>query len=157
DSIFAPLCAPCPPVDAPENYVLFRALGNVQLNGVYGASTLLTGSTNSTNIGQAAELYGAGLDSPFGGLVLPRVEFDSSLRALNKAMYYQLSYRKGSSGSFTVLAGQIDRKYNHFVGTDLVTSVYNLGPKVVGAVTNLFEIPPALPPEGDWVFPNPPV
>jgi hypothetical protein len=155
-SPFAPLCAPCGPVDAPENYVLFRALGNVQLNGIYGASTTLSGSTNATNIGQAADLYGAGLDSPFGGVVLPRLEFDSSLRALNKAMYYQISYRKGTSGSFTVLPGQIDRKYNHYVGMELVTSPYNLGPKTVGAVTNLFEIPPALPPEGEWAFPDPP-
>ena len=38
-----------------------------------------------------------------------------------------------------------------------MTSVYNLGPKVVNGVPNLFEIPPALPPQGDWAFPNPPV
>jgi hypothetical protein len=155
-SAFAPLCAPCPPIDAPENYVLFRALGNVQLNGIYGASPVLSGVTNASNIGEAANLYGAGLDSPFGGTVLPRVEFDSSLRALNKAVYYQISYRPGTSGGFIPLPGSIDRKYNHFVGTDLVTSVYNLGPKVVNGVANLFEIPPALPPQGDWAFPNPP-
>jgi len=156
-NIFAPLCTPCAPIDAPENYVLFRALGNVQLNGIYGASPVLSGVTTPANAGQAANLYGAGYDSPFGGNVLPRVEFDSSLRALNKAMYYQISYRQGTSGTFAPLVGSIDRKYNHFVGSDLVTSVYNLGPKVVGAVPNLFEIPPALPPEGDWAFPNPPV
>ena len=156
-SFFAPLCAPCPPIDAPENYVLFRALGNVQLNGIYGASPVLSGVTTPGNIGEVANLYGTGLDSPFGGTVLPRVEFDSSLRALNKAVYYQISYRQGTSGSFTPLPGSIDRKYNHFVGPDLVTSVYNLGPKVVNGVANLFEIPPALPPQGDWAFPNPPV
>ena len=105
----------------------------------------------------AENLYYPGLDSPFGGNVLPRVEFDSSLRALNKAMYYQISFRKGTSGAFSPLVGSIDRKYNHFVGPDLVTSVYNLGPKVVNGVPNLFEIPPALPIEGDWAFPNPPV
>ncbi len=156
-SVLAPLCPPCPPIDAPENYVLVRALGNVQLNGIYGGSPVLSGVTTPANIGQAANLYGAGDDSPFGGNVLPRVEFDSSLRALNKATYYQVSFRQGTSGSFTPLVGEINRKYNHFVGTDLVTSVYNLGPKVVGSVPNLFEIPPALPPEGDWAFPNPPV
>ncbi len=156
-SIFAPLCTPCPPIDAPENYVLVRALGNVQLNGIYGASPVLSGSTNVANEGLAANLYGAGLDSPFGGNVLPRIEFDSTLRAQNKAVYYQMSFRKGTSGSFAPLIGSIDRKYNHFVGTDLVTSVYNLGPKVVNGVPNLFEIPPALPPEGDWAYPNPPV
>ena len=156
-SALAPLCPPCPPIDAPENYVLFRALGNVQLNGIYGGSPLLSGLTTPANVGQASNLYGAGYDSPFGGNVLPRVEFDSSLRALNKAMYYQVSFRQGTSGAFTPLTGEINRKYNHFVGSDLVTSVYNLGPKVVNGVPNLFEIPPALPPEGDWAFPDPPV
>jgi hypothetical protein len=79
------------------------------------------------------------------------------LRAQNKAKYYQISYRKGTSGSFSPLVGDISRKFNHFVGTDLVTSVYNLGPQTVNGVPNLFEIPPALPPQGDWAFPNPPV
>jgi hypothetical protein len=159
NSIFAPLGVPCPPVDAPENYVLVRALGNVQLNRIYGTSTTLAGSTNATNIGQVNDLYGAGLDSPFGGVVLPRVEFDSSLRAFNRAMYYKISYRQGTSGTFNTLIGPIDRKYNHYVGTDLVTSVYPLGPKSSPDApgTNLFEIPPGVPPAGDWVFPNPPV
>lgn len=159
DSIFAPTCSPCPPVDAPANYVLFRAIGNVQLNAIYGTSTVLAGATNSTNIGQIADGAGAGLNAPFGSVsgglpVLPRVEFDSSLRDLNLAMYYQISYRVGTSGSFALLPGQIDRHYNHFVGTDLVTSPYNLGPKTVGAL-QLFEIPPSLPPVGDWAFPDP--
>ncbi len=159
NSVFAPLGVPCAPVDAPENYVLIRALGNIQLNRIYGTSTTLAGSTTATNIGQVNDLYGAGLDSPFGGVVLPRIEFDSSLRAYNRAMYYQVSYREGTSGTFTVLTGPVDRKYNHFVGTDLVTSVYPLGPKSTPDApgTNLFEIPPGVPPAGDWVFPNPPV
>ncbi len=156
DSPFARLCSPCPPVDAPENYVLIRALGNIQLNEIYGTSTVLAGSTTATNTGLAAGQYW-GLDSPFGGLVLPRIEFDSSLRANNIAKYYRVQWRQGTSGSFTDLNGDISRKYNHFVGSDLVTSVYPLGPNVVGSTPNLFEIPPALPPEGDWAYPNPPV
>ncbi len=88
---------------------------------------------------------------------MPRLEFDSSLRANNIAVYYQISHRPGTSGGFTALAGQIDRKFNHFVGANLVTSPYNLGPKVVNGVPNLFEIPPGVPPEGNWVSPNPPV
>jgi len=156
-SPFAPLCSPCQQVDAPENYVLIRALGNVQLNGIYGTSTVLSGSTTADNIGQAADLYGAGLNSPFGGLLLPRFEFDSSLREQNLAKYYRVRYRPGTTGSFTDLHGDIARKYNHWVGTTLLTSPYPLGPNVVNTVPNLFEIPPALPPVGDWVFPNPPV
>jgi hypothetical protein len=161
NSTFAPLSTPCAPINAPENYVLFRAIGNVQLNGIYGTSQSLSGITTSANLGLVANLYGAGLDSPFGNpsgdAIYPRVEFDSSLRASNLAMYYQISYRQGTSGAFTTLFGAVNRKYNHFVGTTLVTSVYILGPKVVNGVPNIFEIPPELPPEGDWVFPNPPV
>jgi hypothetical protein len=165
NSSFAPLSTPCAPINAPENYVLFRAIGNVQLNDIYGASQPLSGVTTPANTGLAANLYGAGWDSPFGnqslGAIYPRVEFDSSLRASNLAMYYQISYRKGTSGSFNVLSGAVNRKYNHFVGTTLVTSVYNLGPKTVGSVPNLFEIPTELPAgeglEGDWAYPNPPV
>jgi hypothetical protein len=161
NSAFAPLSTPCAPINAPENYVLFRAIGNVQLYGIYGTSQPLSGVTTSANLGLAADLYGAGLDSPFGNpmgdAIYPRVEFDSSLRDSNLAMYYQISYRKGTSGSFTILGGAVNRKYNHFVGTTLVTSVYNLGPKTVNNVPNYFEIPPGLPPEGDWAYPNPPV
>lgn len=158
-SPFAPTCTPCAPVDAPQNYVLFRAIGNVALSAIRGTSTALAGATNSGNIGLIAEGGGTGLDAPFGsapgGLpLLPRVEFDGSLRDLNLARHYLISWRFGASGAFAPLTGQIDRHYNHFVGTDLVTSNYNLGPKIAGG-KQLFEIPPSLPPEGDWAYPDP--
>lgn len=158
-SPFAPCCSPCAPVVAPENYVLFRAIGNVQLNAIFGTSTALAGSTNATNIGQFADGGGPGLNAPFGSFsgalpLLPRVEFDGSLRDNGLAMYYVLSYRFGTAGSFVPLLGQIDRHFNHFVGPDLVTSPYNLGPKPVNGL-QLFEIPPSLPPAGDWAFPDP--
>lgn len=156
DSPFAPCCTPCPPVDAPENYVLVRAIGNVSLYSIYGTSTTLAVSTTSANVGLYADGGGPGIDAPFGSLVLPRVEFDSSIRQLNLATYYQISWRFGTSGSFQALAGDVYRHYNHFVGPNLVTDSYKLGPQTVGSVTNLFEIPPELPPVGDWAFPNPP-
>src|SRR5262249_27083307 len=68
----------------------------------------------------------------------------------------QVSWRFGTSGSFQALTGEIFRHYNHFVGSDLVTTPYQLGPQTVGARNDLFEIPPELPPTGDWAFPNPP-
>ena len=160
DSPFAPCCTPCPPIDAPENYVLFRAIGNVSLDSIYGASATLAPLTTSTNIGLLANGAGAGIDAPFGDFpgmpVLPRVEFDSSIRQFNLAKYYQMSWRLGTSGSFQPLTGDIFRHFNHFVGTNLVTEPYKLGPQTVGTVTNLFEIPPELPPVGGWAFPNPP-
>lgn len=160
DSIFAPCCTPCPPVDAPPNYVLFRAIGNVSLDSIYGASQTLAPATTSANIGLFANGGGAGIDAPFGDLpgmpVLPRVEFDSSIRQLGLAKYYQMSWRFGTTGAFQPLTGDIFRHFNHFVGPNLVTEPYKLGPQTVGTVTNLFEIPPELPPLGDWAFPNPP-
>lgn len=159
-SPFAPLGAPCPPVDAPEGYVLMRALGNVPLSRIRGTSTVLASSTTTDNLGLVADEYGAGLDAPFGGTVRPRLEFDPALRAGGLAVYYRMSYRLGS-GAFEPLVGSVDRHYNHKANGTVVTSGYNLGPVVVGPagseVINLFEIPPATPPEGTWVYPDPPI
>jgi hypothetical protein len=154
DNFFAPGCSPCAPVNAAQNYVLFRAIGNVPLSDIYGSSTLLT--TTPSNLGLAAGAVVAGEDSPFGSLLLPRVEFDSSLLEMGLASFYQISYRFGTTGPWTPLTGDIYRHYNQFVGTELVTTALSLGPQTVGTTTNLFAIPPALPPVGDWAYPNPP-
>ena len=151
DSPFAPCCSPCAPVNADENYVLFRAIGGVSLSSIYGASPLLP----ATPTGEAAGAVVAGEDSCFGGLLLPRVEFDSSLLEKGLASYYQISYWDYVLLKWVPLTGDINRHYNQFVGTQLVTKVYHLGPVPVGAQTNLFAIPPALPPVGDWAYPNP--
>jgi len=153
DNPFAPGCSPCAPVNADPNYVLFRAIGGTPLSQIYGTSTLLT--TTPTNLGLAAGAVVSGEDSPFGSLLLPRVEFDSSLLEFGLAAFYQISYRFGTTGSWAVLTGDIFRHYNQFVGTELVTTPYSLGPQTVGTTTNLFAIPPALPPVGDWAFPDP--
>ena len=88
NSIFAPGCSPCAPVNAGENYVLFRAIGGISLSSIYGASPLLP----ATPTGEAAGAVVAGEDSCFGGTLLPRVEFDSSLLEDGLASYYQISY-----------------------------------------------------------------
>ena len=162
ESIFAPTCSPCPPVDATQNYVLFRAIGNVALDTIYGTSSTLAASTTNANIGQIANGAGPGLNAPFGSVsnslpLLPRIEFDNSLRDSNLAKYYQISYRFGTTGSFAPLVGEINRPYDHFVASvGLVTSRYLLGPDPIGAPKpQLFEIPPSLPPEGGWAFPDP--
>jgi hypothetical protein len=154
DNCFAPCCSPCAPVNAAPNYVLFRAIGNMPLSQIYGTSTLLTATPG--NLGLAAGAVVAGEDSPFGGNLLPRVEFDSSLLEGGLASYYQISYQSATSGGWQPLLGDIYRHYNQFVGTQLVTTPYFLGPQTVGVTTNLFAIPPALPPMGDWAYPNPP-
>jgi len=153
NSIFAPCCSPCPQVNALPNYVLFRAIGAIPLSQIYGDSNVL--AATPSNRGLAASGVTPGEDSPFGGLLLPRVEFDSSLLELGLASYYKISYQSAASGGWQELRGDIDRHYNHFVGTQLVTTPYNLGPKTVGTTPGFFAIPPALPPLGDWAFPDP--
>ncbi len=52
------------------------------------------------------------------------------------------------------MTATINRHYTHEVGGDLILEPYNLGPKVINGVPNLFEIPPALPPVGQWTLPD---
>jgi hypothetical protein len=141
-------CSPCPSVNAPNNWVLAMAVGNLPLSRIYGSSIPLQATTTPDNKG----LTDGG--APFGGLLRLRLEFDNSLRETLGVKYYRVSYRKGTAGAFTPLSGSVVRHYTLEIGGDLVLKVYPLGPFVVGAQANLFEIPPALPPEGQWSFPD---
>lgn len=145
---FAITCAPCPPVMAPKNWVLFLAIGNTPLSQIRGASESLQATTNATNIGLTTS------GAPWGGLLRPRLEFDNSLRQELGVKYYQVSWRRGTTGAFQPLTGEVHRHYTHEIGDDLVLEVYSLGPQVVNGVANLFEIPPALPPKGQWSIPD---
>ncbi len=146
--------APCQPVDAPLNWVLFMAIGNHPLSKIRGTSTTLSASTTTDNLGLTDT------DAPFGETLRPRLEFDNNLREDLGVKYYQVSYRKGTTSAFVPLTATINRHYTHEIGDDLVLEVYNLGPKsekapgVPLANQNLFEIPPALPPTGQWSTPD---
>ncbi|MCW4024491.1 MAG: hypothetical protein NWF01_05580 [Candidatus Bathyarchaeota archaeon] len=147
-------CAPCQPVDAPLNWVLFMAIGNQPLSKIRGTGVQLAATTTNANMGLTDT------DAPFGETLRPRLEFDNSLREELGVKYYRVSYRKGTSGAFIPLTAPINRHYTHEVGDDLVLEAYNLGPKsekspgVPLENQNLFEIPPALPPVGQWSIPD---
>jgi hypothetical protein len=141
-------CLPCPPVNAPNNWVLVMAVGNLPLSRIHGSSVPLQATTTPDNLGLRDD------GAPFGGLLRLRIEFDNSLREDLDVKYYRVYYRKGTSGDFTPLTSSLHRHYTHEVGDDLVLEVYPLGPQVVGGEANLFEIPPALPPVGQWSFPD---
>ena len=145
---FAVTCPPCPPVIAPDNWVLVMAVGNFPLSRIRGTGESLQPTTYATNLGLTDG------DAPWGGLLRFRLEFDNSLRDDLGVRYYQASWRKGTLGAFTPMTMQCHRHYAHMVGADLVLTPYTLGPQVVGATPNLFEIPPALPPLGQWSFPE---
>lgn len=145
---FARTCPPCPPVIAPNNWVLMMAVGNYPSN-------LIQHNSAASDFGRATQARsGARVGSPFGGFLRFRAEFDNSLRDDLNVKYYRMSWRKAGVGMFTPMDTEVHRHYTHEIGTDLVLEAYSLGPKAVGTQSNLFEIPPALPPKGQWSVPD---
>jgi hypothetical protein len=132
------------------------AIGVHGLNNIYGTAPDLIASTNSTNIGLTQS------GAPWGGMLLPRLEFSNDLEAAG-VRYYQLSWRKGSSGVFLPLFGQVHHYYRH----DVVTPTGNMpawSPELLGPfnvddgaghnIPNLFKIPfPSVAPAGVWDVP----
>ncbi len=163
-SPWARTCNPCPPIDPPEpglNWVAVLHVGNTPLSRIRGTSpnAAIQSSTDAGNTGlsfwnTAEATNAASFDGrPFGGLLRPHIEFDNSLRDDLGVRYYRVSWRQGESGDFQPLTGEVHRHYSHEPpgATSPVFEVYSLGPQVVGTTPDLFEIPPALPPQGQWV------
>lgn len=143
-------CRPCPPIIAGDNWVLFMAIGNHPLSLIHGTGQSLIPSTTAGNRGLTSGL------APWGGTLRPRLEFDSALRENLGVKYYRLSWKRDaeSDADYRPLVGDIARHYAHMVGTDLVLDAYPLGPNTVGGNGGLFEIPPAVPPLGQWSLPD---
>jgi hypothetical protein len=143
-------CRPCPPIIAGDNWVLFMAIGNHPLSLIHGTGQSLIPATTSTNRGLTSGL------APWGGTLRPRLEFDNALRESLGVKYYRLSWKRNAEADsdYKPLIGDIARHYAHMVGTDLVLDAYPLGPNTVGGNGGLFEIPPAVPPLGQWSLPN---
>jgi hypothetical protein len=143
-------CRPCPPVVAGNNWVLFMAIGNHPLSRIFGTSQALAPTTTPANRG----LTDGG--APWGGTLRPRLEFDSSLRDDLGVRYYRLSWKRNGepNSAYRPMTGAIARHFAHMVGTDLVLDAYPLGPVTVGTQGGLYEIPPAIPPLGQWSIPD---
>ena len=143
-------CRPCPPIIAGDNWVLFMAIGNHPLSLIHGTGQSLIPATTATNRGLTSGL------APWGGTLRPRLEFDNALRESLGVKYYRLSWKRGAEADsdYKPLVGDIARHYAHMVGTDLVLDAYPLGPNTVGGNGGLFEIPPAVPPLGQWSLPD---
>ncbi|MEZ4360095.1 MAG: hypothetical protein R3B48_07940 [Kofleriaceae bacterium] len=139
---------PRPDVDATGTWVLFTAIGNTSLARIHGGGAA---GTTTSNLG----LTDSG--APWGGVLRPRLDFDSDLRDVLGVKYYQLSWRRGTSGAFTPLDAPVSRHYAVYDGTDLILKEYPLGPNpltVAGEALQLFELPPTVPPEGHWSVAN---
>lgn len=146
-SPLAHTCPPCRPVVAGKHWVLVAAIGNTPLSRIHGTGASLTSAPGDIGLTD----YGA----PFGGLIRLRVEFDNSLRDELNVRYYRVSWKRaGTLNPYVPLDTEVHRHYAHWVGSALVLEVYPLGPQVVGGEAALFEIPPALPPVGQWTIPD---
>jgi hypothetical protein len=146
-SPFALTCPPCRPIVAAPNWVLVMAIGNTPLSRIHGTGAALT--TTPENVGLTDS------NAPFGGLLRPRLEFDNSLRDDLGVRYYRVSWKKAGTGNpWIPLESEVHRHYAHWVGSSLVLESYSLGPHVVNGQAALFEIPPALPPVGQWSVPD---
>jgi hypothetical protein len=146
-------CPPCPPVVAPNNWVLFMALGNTSVWGIHGVNA----ATAVGAPGHQASRFGLLQDTnPWGGSLRPRLEFDNSLRDTLGVKYYRVSYKRQSEPqtAWRPSTDAVNRHYTHEVAGDLILEQYPLGPSTVGASAHLYEIPPALPPTGQWSIPN---
>ena len=146
-------CPPCPPVVAPNNWVLFMAVGNTSVWRIHGANS----TTKVGAVGNDPAKMGLLDDTaPWGGTLRPRLEFDNSLRSDLGVRYYRVSYKRPTEPEteWRPSTDAINRHYTHEVGADLILEQYALGPQSVGASGHLCEIPPALPPIGQWSTPN---
>ena len=145
-SPFARTCAPCPPVIADPRWVMAMAIGNWPISRIHGLSSSMPadGVNNGLTDGGA----------PFGGNINLRLEFDDALAAIG-VRYYQISWKRAGTSDVPVpLSGDVHRHYAHEVGANVVVDVYTLGPQTVGSTSPLYEIPPAMPPLGKWVYPD---
>jgi predicted HicB family RNase H-like nuclease len=131
-------CLPTGPVLG-DLYVWPTAIGNVDLGGIDGLETLL----------------GTGLlpgNTPWGGTLPLQMYFHPDLQA-NNVKYYRWSYKFDGDADFTPINLPVTHRYMTVVdlpGPIVVIHLnsVNLGPKTIGAVPNLFEIPDATLP---WV------
>ena len=146
-------CPPCPPFLAPNNWVLFMAIGNTSVWRIHGANDTTAVGTGGFNAAKQGQLDGT---RPWGGTLRPRLEFDSSLRGSLGVKYYRVLYKRPSEPetAWRPSTEAVNRHYTMEVGGDLILQQYPLGPTTVGASAHLYEIPPALPPVGQWSIPN---
>ena len=150
---FAHTCPPCRPIEAPANWVLFMAIGNTSVAGIHGANDTTKVGAPGFDAGKYGLLGGT---RPFGGTLLPRLEFDNSLRSSLGVRYYRVSYKRPTDPdtAWNYSTANVSRHYIHTAGTDVVITPYPLGPNPVNGTPYLYEIPPALPPDGQWSLPN---
>jgi len=145
-SPFAHTCSPCPPLDPGDNgaYVAVMNVGNLLTSNIHGVSTVSSASDR-----------GLTLDGrPFGGTLNPHLEFDPELREQLGVKYYRVTVQRPGGADPRELDTECYRHFRHDVAGGQIDEPFPLGPKTVGGVPHLYEIPPATPTQGVWSTPN---
>jgi hypothetical protein len=140
----AQTCAPCAPVVAGDNWVLFVAIGATSLNAIYGASDALKGSVDAANRGLTKN------GAPFGATLRPQLLFDNALRETLGVKYYRLSWQRDGEADWHQMLADVHRHYTYELAGEPVGDLYKLGPlsPPEAPKPDLFEIPPAVAPKG---------
>ena len=135
-----PSAIACPPDPRPGPaylYVWPTAIGNIDLRQIDGLETMAgTGLLPGT--------------TPWGGTLGLQVQFDPNLRA-NNIHYYRWSYRFDGDADFTQINASVTHRWQEVTfgpgaTIDIHLHPVTLGPRLVGAQPNLFEVPdPTLP------------
>ncbi|WP_346292187.1 hypothetical protein [Sphaerothrix gracilis] len=147
---FAITCDPCPPVIAPNNWVLIDKIGRKSLSEIYGASQTLQATTTAQNKGLTQE------GAPWGGTLQPIILFDPDLRQTHDVKYYRVSWRRLTNANLVPIVPANEFQplneaiayrffYERPVDDKLIEAKFVLGPQDIGGTDNLYEIPPALP------------
>jgi hypothetical protein len=141
-TVYDPRAVACLPTGTGPGYLFVwpTAIGNQDLGAIDGLETLV----------------GTGLlpgNTPWGGTLPLQMIFHPDLQS-NNVVYYRWSYRFDGDSDFTPINAPVSHRYMTIApGPVIHLNSVNLGPKTVGATSNLFEIPDPLLP---WVNINDP-
>ena len=125
-------------------YVWPTVIGNVNLRQIDGLET--------PGAGTGLLPGGSAAGTAWGGTLPLQVIFDPNLRA-NGVRYYRWSYRFGSEAFLPITATVTHRWMEIDMGMNIHVHPVTLGPQLVGAEHNLFEIPD---PTQSWININDP-
>ncbi len=160
---WAQTCSPCPPIIGPHGHnrwVAFMAIGAHGLNHIHGTSADLQPQVTTSNLGLTRT------GAPWGGTLLPRLEFSNALQDTG-AVYYRLSWRRNAGNNalpnYLPMDSGVKRYYRYDVPTPTgdmpAWSPESLGPFSVAdgggsEIPHLFKIPyPSVAPKGVWDVP----
>lgn len=154
-----PLATPCEPIIPKElppgvgQWILAFSVGGTMIwgNPAGGADAPGLGWVKKNGRTDYSEGGATYVDAPFGGGLAFRLDHSPQLANSGVVKYYRWSYRRVGTSTWTPMTTPIFRHYVEELvrpdGTvDISYPAFSVGPKNIGAQTNLFEFRPVNPP-----------